>query len=152
MATKRFIPIKGQDPWLHLVRQKSLVERNFPCFSCTLSVHPSELVCTGEIQPCPECDTYKVQITLTKGGVPRVRIVSPRIEPRAAIHMYSNGTLCLYDHREQPWKVDDNLHEKIIPWTAEWLVYYELFKLDGKWLGPEAPHRNSPKRPQTATN
>lgn len=44
--------------------------------------------------------------------------------------------------------VSDNLHDKIIPWTAEWLVYYELFKLDGKWLGPEAPHGLAAKKPQ----
>jgi hypothetical protein len=148
MATKKFIPIKKHDPWLHLVRQKVLVEKHFPCFACALQVRPGVLDCTGEIQPCPECDTYKVHISLTKDGVPRVKIMSPIIQPRAAIHMYSNGTLCLYDHRDQPWMVDDNLYEKIIPWTAEWLVYYELFKLDGKWLGPEAPHGNAPKKPQ----
>jgi hypothetical protein len=34
----------------------------------------------------------------------------------------------------------DNLHQKIIPWIAEWLVYYELYLICGKWLGPEAPH------------
>jgi hypothetical protein len=152
MATKMFIPIKKHDSWRHLVFQKTLVERHFPCFSCSLKANPSVLECVGEIQPCPECDKYKVQINLNKGGVPRVRIVSPTIQPRASIHIYSNGTLCLYDHREQPWMVDDNVHEKIIPWTAEWLVYYELFKLDGKWLGPEAAHGNAPKEPQVKTN
>jgi len=34
----------------------------------------------------------------------------------------------------------DNIHEKIIPWIAEWLVFYELYRICGKWLGPEAPH------------
>jgi hypothetical protein len=62
--------------------------------------------------------------------------------------MYSSGDLCLYDFREQPWMATDNLHEKIIPWVAEWLVYYELFLLTGKWLGPEAPHGGDIKSPQ----
>ena len=152
MAKKKFIPIKKHNPWLHLYRQKTLVEKHFPCFACTLNVRAGVMDCTGEIQPCPECDIYRVQITLTKGGVPRVKILSPEIEPQSAIHVYSNGTLCLFDHRDQPWMTDDNLHEKIIPWTAEWLVYYELYKLDGKWLGPEAPHGNGPKAPQVKTN
>lgn len=54
--------------------------------------------------------------------------------------MYGDGRLCLYDYREQPWRDGDNIHEKIIPWTAEWLVFYELYLIRGKWLGPEAVH------------
>lgn len=60
--------------------------------------------------------------------------------------MYEHGALCLYEPRETPWRSSDNLHEKIIPWTAEWLVFYELFLIYGKWLGPEAPHGASRKR------
>ena len=54
--------------------------------------------------------------------------------------MYGNGPLCLYDPRETPWQRMDNVHQKIIPWIAEWLVYYELYLIYGKWLGPEALH------------
>jgi hypothetical protein len=32
------------------------------------------------------------------------------------------------------------LHETIIPWTAEWLVSYELYLTTGKWLGSSAVH------------
>jgi len=151
MATKKFIPIRKHDPWLHLVRQRVLVERHFPCFSCSLQVRQGVLECIGEVQPCPDCDTYQIRVSLPKGGIPRVKIVSPHIPPISSIHIYSNGSLCLYDYREQPWMFDDDLHEKIIPWTAEWLVYYELFKLEGKWLGPEAPHGNTAKKPQSAS-
>ncbi len=147
MATKKFIPIKKHDPWFHLVRQKFLVEKYFPCFACALQARPGVLECIGDIQPCPECETYRVQIKLSKSGIPRVKILSPRIRWQSAIHLYLDERLCLYDHRDQPWMVNDNLYEKIIPWTAEWLVYYELFKLDGKWLGPEATHGNAPKKP-----
>jgi hypothetical protein len=42
----------------------------------------------------------------------------------------------------------DFIHEKIIPWTAEWLVYYEIFKRTGQWIGPEAPHGSEEKEPQ----
>ncbi len=63
--------------------------------------------------------------------------------------MYLNGSLCLFDPRVSPWKGSYNLHETIIPWTAEWLVFYELYKIHGKWLGPEAPHDpKEPKEPQ----
>ena len=62
--------------------------------------------------------------------------------------MYANGTLCLYKPTDDPWKPSDNIHEKIIPWTAEWLVFYELYLMCGKWLGPEAPHVALEKNPQ----
>jgi len=32
------------------------------------------------------------------------------------------------------------LHETIIPWTAEWIVFYELWKITGEWLGSAALH------------
>jgi hypothetical protein len=150
MAMKRWIPTKKFNPWLHLVYQKGRVMKHFPGFKCTLCARHGILECVGDIQPCPDCDTYKIRIKLAKEGVPTVKIIAPAIHPEAAIHMYANGSLCLYDHREQPWWVDDNIHEKIIPWTAEWLVYYELYKLDGVWLGPEAPHGATLKKPQKA--
>jgi hypothetical protein len=46
---------------------------------------------------------------------------------------------------EDRWKSSDDIHKKIIPWLAEWLVFYELFLITGKWLGPEAPHAAMPK-------
>lgn len=54
--------------------------------------------------------------------------------------MYKDGTLCLYDWREQPWQKHWHLHETIIPWTSEWLVFYEIWLLTGKWRGRSADH------------
>lgn len=31
--------------------------------------------------------------------------------------------------------------ETIVPWTALWLLYYELWLETDEWLGPEAPHQ-----------
>jgi hypothetical protein len=50
-----------------------------------------------------------------------------------------------YQPNEDPWKLSDDIHQKIIPWTAEWLVFYELYQIYGEWLGPEAPHGVSGK-------
>jgi hypothetical protein len=41
------------------------------------------------------------------------------------------------------------IHETIIPWTAEWLVFYELWKISGKWMGPAALHGTDEKIPET---
>ena len=40
------------------------------------------------------------------------------------------------------------VHETIVPWTAEWIVFYELWKITGEWLGPEAPHGAGEKIPE----
>jgi hypothetical protein len=136
----------------NFVLQKTFMEKRFPGFRCAL--HNNFLVCEGEITPSEHCATYTVNVSYKNGGIPTVRIRRPQI-PRVSwgrVHIYREGSLCLYDHREHPWRWNDNLHEKIIPWTAEWLVFYELFLMCGKWLGPEAPHDGDSKNPQQPNN
>ncbi|PYJ64114.1 MAG: hypothetical protein DME24_00075 [Verrucomicrobia bacterium] len=72
-----------------------------------------------------------------------MRVIEPKIEFTPGVHMYHNDTLCLYDWRAQPWQKNWHLHQTIIPWMAEWLVFYELWLLTGKWLGKSAAHRKS---------
>jgi hypothetical protein len=143
MATNRYIPRTRHNPGKHLALQCEHMRKHFPCFTCSL--RHGLLECFGEITPSEECDTYRIRIRLPRGGTPKVRVLNPKIQPGAKIHTYANGDLCLFDHREQPWMEGDNLHEKIVPWTSEWLVYYELYQLTGQWLGPEAPHGDTPK-------
>jgi hypothetical protein len=69
-----------------------------------------------------------------------VRIINPHIDPKGAIHIYRDGHLCLYHPKSQPWSGNKNIHETIIPWTAEWLIFYELYLSEGRWLGPEISH------------
>jgi len=76
-----------------------------------------------------------------------VRIREPELgvadEQKHDIHMYPNGTLCLYWPQEQPWNDSMSLHDTIVPWVAEWLVYYEYYQETGRWVGPEAGARKS---------
>lgn len=132
----------------HFVMQKHLVEKHFTGFRCAL--RNNVLECVGDITPSEHCATYRIAIRYKKDGIPEVRIRNPVIPQgiKGRVHIYDNGTLCLYDYREQPWQVTDNLHEKIIPWTAEWLVFYELYLMCGQWLGSEAPHGSDKKTPQ----
>ena len=125
------------------VIQKSLIEKHFPCFRCRLTHR--HLKCEGIITPSENCNSYRIIISYEQGRVPRVCIKEPEITPFPEIHMYGDGTLCLYKPTDDPWKRLDNIHEKIIPWTAEWLVFYELYLLCGKWLGPEAEHGTGEK-------
>lgn len=146
MAKKPWFKQDRAADYRRFVFQKTLVEKYFPCFRCRLSRRL--LKCEGIITPSENCDTYRVAISYEQGGIPEVRIKEPEIAYSPDIHMYSDGTLCLFKPSENPWTGRENIHEKIVPWTAEWLVFYELYRLCGKWLGPEAPHGFSAKAPQ----
>lgn len=149
MAKKRFQPKNRKFSYQHFVLQKIYMQKHFPCFQCTLK--KGVMICSGTIVPSDHCDEYSIALSFRHGGVPKVRIKNPQIEPSPKIHMYTDGALCLYDYREEPWTNKDNIHETIIPWTAEWLVFYEIYKDTGVWLGPEAPHGDNPKSPQEKT-
>lgn len=39
------------------------------------------------------------------------------------------------------------LAQSIVPWTAEWLFYYEMWQVTGAWGGDEAEHDTPPATP-----
>lgn len=122
------------------VAQKRGVERHFDCFRCQI-LQCDRLVCRGTITPDPSCATYEVQIEYSPLAEPTIRILSPELEKSPKIHRYRDGSLCLYFPPDDSWKTNDLIYKKLIPWTAEWLLYYEIFLLTGEWQGPEAPHQ-----------
>lgn len=131
-------PANRAQHYRHFVLQKLLVEKSFPAFRCSLNC--GSLECRGTIRPTEQSATYTVRVHYTEWGIPEVRILMPHVTPRSTIHMYRDGRLCLYHPPTQPWSGAHDLHKTIIPWIAEWLVYYELYRTEGKWLGPEFPH------------
>jgi hypothetical protein len=50
--------------------------------------------------------------------------------------------LCLFDPNGQEWSNKLLIADTTIVWAAEWLLYYELWHLDGQWrgggVGPES--------------
>jgi hypothetical protein len=140
------IPKDYAREWRHFILEKDRIEKHFPCFHCHLQ--RNHLTCHGTIQPEEGCDRYKVTIKYLKGSFPKVYITEPFIRPSSKCHIYSDGSLCLYDYRESPWNELMMIHETIIPWTAEWLVFYELWKITGEWLGLAAPHGAGGKSPE----
>jgi len=137
------IPRNHSQSRVHFLLEKASIEKHFSCFKC--SIRGNLIVCNGTIQPIDESDEYAVQIRYQQNGTPKVFIKKPEIEPSTEYHMYPDGALCLYDHREQPWSNKLRIHETIIPWIAEWLVYYELWLLTGVWYGRSASHGNGTK-------
>lgn len=126
------------DKYHRVVAEHVLIRGEFPFLHSRIS--GLELTCRGRIQPTEQSQSYRIEIRYAPWDSPEVRVIDPKIQFTKGAHMYHNDTLCLYDWREQPWQNHWHLHQTIIPWTAEWLVFYELFLLTGKWLGKAATH------------
>jgi hypothetical protein len=85
---------------------------------------------------------------------PYVLIADPSIKPRPGgtykeiphlmfdeEHPESSG-LCLFDPEGREWSEANLIAETTMYWASEWLVYYELWHMDGRWLGPSAGYEN----------
>jgi hypothetical protein len=115
-------------------RERTLIEQDFPDGKARL--RPTLLVWTGRLTPTPLSREYTVRIRYARGPFLRVMLVDPRLEPderKLLHHLYPNGDLCL--HRLDEWDPSMLLVETIIPWTAEWLAHYELWKPNHRWYG-----------------
>ena len=92
---------------------------------------------TGILKPSEGSPNYTICIQWYLGEVPKVFVVLPAIADEAP-HRYADGSLCLYDPREHQRQSDDLIARDIIPWTCEWLYWYEIWQETGKWTGPSA--------------
>ncbi len=95
----------------------------------------------GHLQPTESSPNYRIKISYRPPRVPQTWVLNP-VPQSDAKHRYSDTSLCLYDHRVGEWNPGLFLSETIVPWTAEWLFYYEAWLIDPdkRWFGPEAPH------------
>ena len=141
------IPPNNADHYRKVVSEQIMIREKFPFLRPT--IRGLELLCRGRIQPTPESRSYRIEIRYLPWRSPEVRVIDPKMSYTPGAHMYRDDTLCLYDWREQPWQRNWHLHQTIIPWTAEWLVFYELWLLTGKWRGKSAGH-GQPKPDDTA--
>jgi hypothetical protein len=77
---------------------------------------------------------------------PEVWVVSPELEIRSGErrlpHTYlpkarpeSQAPLCLHLWKDGEWSTSDYIAETIVPWTAEWLHFYEGWLVTGTWHG-----------------
>lgn len=127
-----------RSPGISVALQDLHIRGRFPTFTCRLNRGHSA-TWKGRIQPRETSPAYEVAIKYQIGMVPRVRVCWPPLHPRAP-HVYGDGTLCLYWPEEWRWDRSTLIAETILPWTALWLYYYELWLDTGEWLGPSSLH------------
>ena len=112
------------------------------------------LIWTGPLRP--KAQVYAVSIIRKPGAMtlPYVTVDNPPLTPRpggtfAEIpHLIFYGEkpersgLCLFDPEGREWTPADLIATTTVPWTAEWLAYYELWHLTGEWLAPSVGHES----------
>lgn len=123
-----------------LVHEKKMLETNYDFLNCKLTIRNSKqlLVAFGHYNQTGVNYSYKV--VYDGFSPPKVWILAPNLVSDPP-HVYSDKSLCLYYPKEQPWKYGrSNLFSHIIPWTHEWILYYEIWKITGVWEHPEIDH------------
>ena len=95
----------------------------------------------GNIRPTPLSREYTVKIEFHHGRKPSITVLSPKLElaegKKRLPHTYICGSLCLYTPDRGEWHAGLSLASTIVPWTAMWLYYYEIWLITGKWHGDE---------------
>lgn len=134
-------------PAANVAAQAFVLRACYP--TSTLKLGRGALRWQGELTPSPLSATYKVQLAYRQGEHPEVRVERPRLEGRkgeALPHTYEDGSLCLY--RDGEWSGRMLIAHTIVPWSSEWLYYYELWLPGGDWYGGgEWPPVRAPESP-----
>lgn len=128
-------PPKPRRVILNLAIQDLHIRHRFPAFTCHL--HRGCGVWRGTLQPRLISPAYHIEISYVLKQVPKVKVISPPLL-KGTPHLYRNGTLCLYWPARWWWQSDELIADTLIPWTASWLYFYELWLDTGDWLGPSS--------------
>lgn len=120
--------------------QKRLIEKHYTFLKCEIDWRRTVLVCTGWVKVNEDIEPYKVKIEYVVGKEPKTTILKPFVHPCKEIHMYNDNSLCLHYSPDLVWDERIRIYEYTIPWISEWIVYYEIYKVNGnKWEGRESP-------------
>lgn len=119
-----------------MMEQFLVLKRDFP--GSTGGVRKNHLRWIASLHPTSLSEEYKVRLEYSLEKSPRVFVVTPELMKRGEDripHRFSDGSLCLYLPGAQEWEKSMYLADTIVPWTAEWLVHYELWHATGDWHG-----------------
>ncbi|GEM50036.1 hypothetical protein DC3_56710 [Deinococcus cellulosilyticus NBRC 106333 = KACC 11606] len=121
---------------LPLVVQAILLRRHHP--SMQVKVKGTTLQAHFEVRPSEMGGTYQVLLQHQQGSPPEVHVLSPTLQHRDGVpppHLYRNGALCLFYPPSGEWTPQQALATTLIPWTVDWLFYYEIWLVTGTWEG-----------------
>lgn len=92
---------------------------------------------TGYLRPTHVSELYKVRIAYWSGlDRPKVTVLEPELSlapgKKRLPHVFADGkSLCL--HFPGDWNPTMLISRSIVPWAAEWLAHYEVWRVTGAW-------------------
>lgn len=149
MANKDYIPKRN----IRLFDQMMTLRAAYPSASCEL--RNGTLFWFGKVKPTSLSREYNVALTYSNSQVPKVWVIGEelqKIEDPNFPHKYEVDPqnnmvrICLYRYRE--FTKDKFLANTIIPWTVEWLYFYEIWLATGTWCGGGEHPTNTTKEEQ----
>jgi hypothetical protein len=120
-------------PRLSLGQQAFALRDRFPAGRSRFTA--GELCWEGRLTPAATSRTYPIRVRYRLGRPPVVRVMSTLRSRRGENlpHVYSDGSLCL--NVASDWNGTMLLADSTVQWTAEWLLFYELWLPHGQWYG-----------------
>jgi len=104
------------------------------------------------IQPTAISEKYHLMVIYEQNRWVKVFVINKKLKIAAnrskLPHVYDSKKqqLCLYSPIKKEWNGFNYIVDTIIPWASEWLYYYELWLMEGKWYGgghDEYPNENN---------
>lgn len=97
----------------------------------------------GELKPTPLSMSYNIRVVCQREHSRyhvSVYVDTPLRKAKGCSkleHVYDQKEqrLCLYYPLAKEWNDTMSISRTIIPWTSEWLYFYEVWVITGKWLG-----------------
>lgn len=135
--------VKYQNNFYFLSHEKKELEGHYDFLNCQIKEQKGKkvLIVTGHY--CQTGVDYTYQIIYDGYRAPDAKILSPQLISDPP-HTYSDGSLCLYYPKEQPWSNRTcSLYNCIVPWIHEWIVFYEIYLITGEWEHPEVSHSSN---------
>ena len=92
-------------------------------------------------RPSPVGRLYTLLLRLKEAEFPSVIVRAPDLNALASgkkfPHVYGDQPpeLCLFRPSKCEWRVTDKLVDTIVPWSVEWLHYFEIWLRTGEWVG-----------------
>lgn len=123
--------------------QKYFIDKQYSIFK-TRIVNET-LICKGVIK-IDGCEEHEVHLKFIPGMPPKVTLPKLKETSKFDVHMYNDGSLCLFYPGNQKWTDYTKIAEYTIPWVVEWIYLYEIWKLTGKWEADESPVHNLSNR------
>jgi hypothetical protein len=124
----------GRRAEVSLAMQALALDRLLPEGRSCLS--PGRLAWTGVVRPGADCGEYTLELKAQPATPPRIVVIAPPRRPNGdgmLPHVYDDGSLCV----SQPgdWRPHMLFMDTFLPWSCEWLVYYELWLATNVWFG-----------------